>query len=236
VAPATNIFEFEVTQPELEVSLDPKMCLMTGWLVDASGRGLKGVGIRFYPRLTAPDAKIAGLPFPSNPTLLGSKAIVGEAYYKTDKDGLIKPLLPRGGVFDVLINGLETPGNQILEGVVIPDAASARLEDVLWPYVVNTVYAPTTAALLVDETVEVIVTAEGSNGYPIEGANVGCLLDFSIDDDTVASLEVGEGVLTLQGLQAGSTTVQVARKAGTVAPRLPDAPALLVTPLTVTVT
>lgn len=234
--PATNIFEFSVTQPQLDVSIDPKMCLLTGYLVDASGRGLKGVGIRFLPRMAAPDAKIAGLPFPSDPTLLGSRAIISEAYYKTDADGLVKPLLPRGGVFDVLINGLETPGNQILEGVMIPDADSARLEDILWPYVTGVTYDPTSLSLLVDETAEVAVTADGSNGYALEGEDVGCLLDFTIDDDTVASLDVAEGVLIVEGLQAGSTTIQVARKAGTVAPRIPAAPALLVTPLTVTVT
>lgn len=236
VAPATNIFEFEVTQPELEVSLDPKMCLMTGWLVDASGRGLKGVGIRFIPRLTAPDVKIAGLPFPSNPTLLESKAIISESYYKTDAAGCVQPLLPRGGVFDALINGLETPGNQILEGVLIPDSPSARLEDVLWPYVTGVTYDPTSLAILVDEEAEVTVTATASNGYALAGSDIDCFLDFTIDDDTVASLDAGAGVLTIGGLLAGSTDIQVARKAGTVAPRLPSAPALNVTPLTVTVT
>lgn len=236
VAPATNIFEFEVTQPELEVSLDPKMCLLTGWLVDAAGRGLKGVGIRFFPRLSAPDVKIAGLPFPSDPTLLGSRAIISEALYKTDVTGCVKPMLPRGGIFDVLINGLETPGNQILEGVLIPDAPSARLEDVLWPYVTAVTYDPTSLALLVDEEAEVTVTAAASNGYALSGSDVNCFLDFTIDDDTVASLDEGDGVLTIGGLLAGATAVQVARKAGTVVPRLPAAPALNVTPLTVTVT
>jgi hypothetical protein len=237
VPPLTNNFEIHLDQPELDVSLDPKMCLLTGYLVDASGRGLKNVGIRFLPRLSEPELKMGGLPFPSDPTLLGNRAIVSEAHYVTDVNGKVQPLLPRGGIFDVLINGLETPGNQILEMVQIPDATSARLEDVLWPYVVGASYTPASVAITVDEEVDVEVSAQTSNGYLLEAANLGAFLEFSITDDTVAELTVLEGgALRLRGLQAGSTDIQVARVAGSLAPRLPAAPSLIVSPLIVTVT
>ena len=237
VSPLTNNFDIHLSQPTLEVSLDPKMCLLTGYLVDAAGRGLKGVGIRFHPRLSAPEVKMGGLPFPSDPTLLASKAIISEALFVTDVNGKVQPLLPRGGVFDVLINGLETPGNQILEMVRIPDASSARLEDVLWPYVTSVTYDPTSLSLAVDEEADVTVYVQASNGCPLEGENFGAFLEFTIDDDTVAEMTVLEGgALRLRGLQAGSTDIQVARVEGSLAPRLPAAPSLIVTPLTVTVT
>jgi len=237
VAPLTNNFEIHLSQAQLDESVDPNMCLLTGYLVDASGRGLKGVGIRFLPRLSEPECKMGGLPFPSDPTLLGSKSIISEAYYVTaDVSGKVQPLLPRGGVFDVLINGLETPGNQILETVLIPDASSAKLEDVLWPYVTGVTYSPPSVAISVDEEVDVEVAAQASNGYPLEGADYGAFLEFSITDDTVAELTVLEGgALRLRGLQAGSTDIQVSRVAGSLAPRLPAAPSLIVTPLTVAV-
>ena len=237
VSPLTNNFDIHLSQPELEASLDPKMCLLTGYLVDASGRGLKNVGIRFLPRLSEPECKMGGLPFPSDPTLVGDKAIISEAHFVTDVNGKVQPLLPRGGVFDVLINGLETPGNQILEQVLIPDASSAKLEDVLWPYVVGVTYSPTSVSIAVDEEVDVEVSSQTSNGYQLEAASLGAFLEFSITDDTVAELTVLEGgALRLRGLQAGSTDIQVARVEGSLAPRLPAAPSLVVTPLTVAVT
>lgn len=236
VAPLTNDFDIHLAQPELDVSLDPKMCLLTGYLVDASGRGLKDVGIRFLLRLSDPECKMGGLPFPSDPTLLGNKSIISETYYVTAANGLVQPLLPRGGVFDVLINGLETPGNQILEQVLIPDAASAKLEDVLWPYVAGVTYDPTSVSISVDEEVDVEVGTSVSNGYQLDGTDYGAFLEFSITDDTVAEMTVLEGgALRLRGLSAGSTDIQVSRVAGSLAPRLPAAPSLVVTPLTVTV-
>lgn len=237
VSPLTNNFDIVLSQAQLDESVDPNMCLLTGYLVDASGRGLKGAGIRFLPRLSEPEYKMGGLPFPSDPTLLGSKSIISEAYYVvTDVNGKVQPLLPRGGVFDVLINGLETPGNQILETVLIPDASSAKLEDVLWPYVTGVTYSPASVAIAVDEEVDVEVAAQASNGYPLDGADYGAFLEFSITDDTVAELTVLEGgALRLRGLQAGSADIQVSRVAGSLAPRLPAAPSLIVTPLTVTV-
>jgi hypothetical protein len=236
VAPQTNDFDIHLSQLDLDASLDPKMCLLTGYLVDAAGRGLKNVGIRFLPRLTEPECKMGGLPFPSDPTLLGNKAIISEAHYVTDTNGKVQPLLPRGGIFDVLINGLETPGNQILEMVLIPDAASAKLEDVLWPYVVGVTYLPTSVSIAVDEEVDVEVSSQTSNGYQLEADSLSAFLEFSITDDAVAELTVLEGgVLRVRGLQAGSTDIQVARVEGSLAPRLPAAPSLIVTPLTVTV-
>jgi hypothetical protein len=235
VPPLTNTFDFTFRQPQLDESQDPKMCMLTGYFVDASGRGLKGVGIRFRPRLSEPECKLGGLPFPSTPTLLSGKAIIAESHFVTDSNGRVQLELPRGGLFDVLVNGLETPGNQILELVTVPDAPVACLEDILWPYVTGVTYAPTSVSLLVDEEVDVEVSVEASNGYSMDGGDYGAFLEFSLSDDTVAEMTVVDGTIKLRGLQAGSTSVQVARVDGSLAPRLPSANPLNVTPLTVTV-
>ena len=82
-----------------------------------------------------------------------------------------------------------------------------------------------------------IVAIYGSNEYPIEyQESIIQAVEFTSDDEGVAMvLVIGDGTLSIVGLATGTTHIQVARIAGTWAPRRPNIPALIVTPLEVVV-
>ena len=110
------------------------------------------------------------------------------------------------------------------------------VQDVLFPYVTVVTYATDTINVLVGETVNVAITAASSNLQNLEGA-LGCLLDFLVVDEAIASLELtAEGELAITGVAVGATTLTVDRKPGTVAPRRPQLADIEVLPAVPTIT
>jgi hypothetical protein len=185
---------------------------------------------------------VSGFDTYGDPNIIRNMIVSEGASFWTDQDGYIEVLLPRASIYNVRIIGLELPGSkggaEQLEHVYVPDAAGAKLEEVLFPYVASVAYDPAAISIDIDEIIEVELTVLGSNQQPVEGGlAIGGLLEFTIADPDIATVRVlSEGSkLEVRGLVAGNTTIEVTRIAGTWAPRVPPISALVVTPATVEV-
>lgn len=239
VGPATNIFDFTTSEDELPASTNPNMCLMTGTLVDQALRPMAKTNLRFIPLLCDPDAKVSGFPFPSDPAIVQQQMLLREAVFETASDGSVQVLLPRKAIYDVHIHGFELPGIPTIAQVQIPDSTSARLEDVLFPYVATLTWGTDTLGVALEDTEELTLAVTGSNDQVIAAQEaLEALLEFSVDDDSIALVKLNaDGNLLVTGLAVGVTTLSVARISGTYAPRVPAVPGLITAPsATVTIT
>ena len=239
VSPNTNIFDFEATQNTVPVTADPDMCLMSGFFSDTALRPMKDLELTFHPREGYPKNVVSGFPFSGEPTIIRNRIVGSPARFRTDKTGYVEVLLPREGIFDVHIAGLEASDLTLLAAIRVPDLAGINIHDVLFPYITQVDYSTGTIDIAVDGTLDIDATLTSSNLQPeLEGKGVlVTLLDFTTADETIAIVEITvDGKLRITGIAAGSTTLDVVRKEGTLAPRRPAVSALIVTPPTITVT
>jgi hypothetical protein len=236
VAPATNVFDFEGHALDTPESSDAQMCLLYGYLVNTALEPLRNTVVEFQPRLGFPET-VFGMYYTGSPSLVRDRMIMTGVTVETDDDGYVEVSLPRGGLFDVHIHGAEHPV-EITFPIIIPDAAGYQLEDVVFPYVQEVVYDTDPIQLAVDETKEVAITATASSGVELSSTeDLNNFLEFTVDDPTVASvLLIEDKKIQVTGLAAGATNISVARKSGTVAPRLPEVADIIVTPPAVEVT
>jgi hypothetical protein len=236
VAPNTNEFEFVGHVQTLPESTNPDMCRVTGTLYNVSRQPTKGLAIRALPILTNPDARVAGFPYPSNPTIVNRGVLAVEAKHEA-VNGAFDFLLPRGGCFDMHVYGMETP-DVVVERVNVPDAPAVALEDILFPYVQTVSYATDPINVAAGDSVEVEVEVRGSDGKRLSSPeDLQGLVEFTISDEDVAEVEVtGENTLTVTGILVGTATIEVARRDNTTAPQRPDLPDIVVTPATINVT
>ena len=237
VPPATNIFDVVVHQPTLPESTDPDMCLVSGYMVDASLRPFINKNVRFWPRKGFPDyMHIPGMYYPSDPSVVRDRIIVKEVIIPTNSQGYLTVSLPRDSWFDIHIPGAEDP-RLIITSIYIPDLAGFRLEELLFPYVTTVDYSETDVSVGIDESVLVDVTGSLSNtrdlSIPDDLVN---LLTFTPEDEAIANVVLdSEGKLKITGLAAGTTTIAVARIPGTAAPRRPVLVDIIAPTLTVQV-
>lgn len=233
----TNIFEFTGHAETVPESDDPDMCLMTGHFTDASLHPLSNLILTFTPRDEYPPAMISGVPFTSEPTLVRNRIIAAEIRVRTDPSGYISVALPRNGVFDVRVHGLDQIIPEfMINSVVVPDRAGAEIKDVLFPYITSVVYSTGSVSLAVGETEDVEVTLTTSNQQTVAGkAQLDAFLVFATDE-TVATVEVSaEGKLTIKGIATGTTSVTVTRAPGTYPSSRPELADIVATPIGITV-
>jgi len=236
VAPATNTFDFVVEEPAgIPVTADPDMCRVSGYFSDSSKRPLKNLSLIFHPREGYPDVVVGGAPFSGEPSVISGKVVASDRRVNADKNGYVEFDLPRMSVFDVYIQGMDAPDHTLLAVVYIPDTDGVEIQDVLFPYVTSVTYGSSAINLLVGETVSVSLQVVSSDLRDFTDL-AGGLLDFSVDDDTIASFSIVEGELAVTGLAVGATTLSVERKPGTAAPRRPSLADLLVLPAAPTIT
>lgn len=227
----TNIFDFTANLATIPQSLDADMCLLSGYLVDASLRPLRSAQLRFQPHEEYPSLTLSGLPYLSNPTLVRDRIIAAEVTAATDENGYVEVSLPREATFDFSIHGLENPGSEPLSQVYIPDVAGVEIKDVLFPYIQTVTYDAPDVSLLVGESAEVDVSAGTSNQQPFDPLCLAQYIEFTSGDDGVATVELTEeGKLKVTGVAVGATTVGAARVEGTYAPRRPAIADIVVDP------
>jgi len=234
----TNVFDFVVHHLLLPETSDPQMCRLSGSFVDAALRPIKDLEITFYPREGFPSVRLSGLHFLGEPSAVRDMVLGREVTVKTDKNGYIEVDLPRFGVFDISVQGLQIHGLWTLSEVYIPDLAGIDLMELLFPYVSNIVYSPTSVAVAAGgNTVQVDVTPTASNFQLIGNNNLGAFIEWVSEDTAIAQVawDGSLGKLLITGMAAGTTTVNASRRIGTVAPRRPPVPDIVVTPLTVVV-
>jgi len=234
--PNTNTFDFTGQLTDLPVSSTPNMCRVSGYLTDASLRDLKSAVIEFAMIPIFPSNVVSGLHFINNPTVVNGNIIAKPTKVTTDADGYLEVDLVQGALYEVFIHGWQHPDG-IAERVYVPEAAGAKIEDVLFPYVASTTFDASSVSVLAGESATIGVYATGSNGQVIVDLDdMNGLLEFTSTDEAVATVAVNEGSLTITGVAAGSAVLAVGRREETNAARLPDIPAIVVPTVTITVT
>lgn len=232
----TNTFDVQAHVVTLPESTNPRMCRVSGTLMDGSLRPVQGIPLRFLHREQYPDAVAGGFPFPGNPSTVDSSVLVKEAYALSGRDGRVELDLPRGAIMDAVVGGLETPGPTPMSSVYVPDRPAVSLADLMFPYVASVSYQPTSLSLSVGESGSVAVTGLMSDGRVRTGdiALVSKLLSFSCEGLTLVPSSDGT-LRVMAGVVFGTYTVKAERAVGTVAPRVPSVPVLSVPDLIVTV-
>ena len=199
-------------------------CVVTGILYDLSGSPRKGVGIR-----------VRSL---DNPVAVGTQGIiVGESLrFLSDAVGQVQFALIQGGSYQV-----EVPNREVdfVRTVLVPEAASVDLADLLYPFVVSADWEDDDP---IDEEVGEYFTI-GVVGTLSSGAtsDVTSACTFEISDDTIIKYKeegmfkakaVGTATITISAL---SQSIALAEPDGDPVYRTGVEDALLPGPLIVTV-
>lgn len=184
--------------PDLPESTDPRLCLLSGHVVNA----LFQTGL--------PDEAHSGTRFRLMFTIESGERIFDQdlmaflsAYAAPDEDGYIQVALPRGT--DYVVSTTERQWH-----IHVPDRPAARLEDVLWPYPVSVSPDTLTLRYNIDPPLEVSPVLTWSDGYerPFNSSEFALGYDASIisayphsDDPSKIVVEwvhTGQSPLTLQ--------------------------------------
>jgi len=219
----TNIFNLVGTLIVLKASIDPEMCTLTGYFTDASMRPVPGLVLNFQPVAGFyEDMVTTSMATPGTPAIIRNRMVTRPSRVKTGPDGYTTLELPRGGIYEVLVEGFEHPLTGT-ERINVPDAASALLEDVLFPYVSTVVYSMDPATVAIGATVDITLTVTLSDTRILSTlAEAQQLLAFTSSDEAVATINLADDVLTITGIAAGSATIAVERIAKTFAAHEPS--------------
>ena len=186
---AYDIFGAAFSPPE---STDPDMCRVSGFFRTPTGAAAPNVNIAFVTQF--------------KPFLLGPSAILTERIeLRTDAKGYVELDLLRCGCFDVSVEGIEG----VFRSIQVPDAASANLPDLLFPYIKRIVFdppAPWTIAPGGHITVEVKVYRSDGNETDFIGEH----LTFYTADPNIAAIAVSQHAITIESPSntTGTTTLE----------------------------
>lgn len=239
VPPATNIFDFtaiDITAPPQ--TTNPEMCRLSGKLVDVSLRPIKGLELLFKPLISYPetDRRFRAQSY-GCPTVVQNLLLLKPVKVVSDSNGCIEVDLPRGGLYEVHVQGYEHPFD-ITEFIKVPDAAGYSIIEVLLPYVASVTFGTDPINLTVGASVEVGITALLSSGVnAADLVDILSVLVFTTSPVGIAEVTViNNSTISVLGVGVGAATIGVERIEALVAPRRPAAAALVVTPPVVNVT
>ncbi len=222
--PDTNVFDFVAEPfPEVPTSPDPDMCRLSGYFTDPSKRPLKNHSLIFHPREGYPSTyPMGGAPYSGEPSVVGGRIVASDRRVNADSDGYVSFDLPRGGVFDVYLQGMDAPDISLLAEIYVPDVAGIEIEKVLYPYLETATFGEAAIAVAAGDTVTVSISLLTSNLMPADRLDPACLLGLELDDESVASIEINDdGELEVTGLAAGVANLTVTRLEGTIPPYSP---------------
>jgi hypothetical protein len=189
----TNDFTVKGQTFSRPVATDPRLCRASGFFRRADGLPYSGLDVIFTPRF--------------KPAIVdGDSVMWGSINARTDEDGYLEIDLFRNGEYSVLVETLEDCPRE----VVVPDAPSENLVDLLFPVVAQVTFDPTSVSIAVGETAEVVPTVTGSDQRVLEGA-APADVEYTVDDETVASVSVQSDKIVITGLAAGTAQVDVSR-------------------------
>jgi hypothetical protein len=241
----TNTFEFQGHIRTLPESSDSRMCLVSGYLRNASLKPIRSARMRFLTQPKQPVSRTGGYPFPGDPAVLDRDILTGDEVVATsDKNGYIEALLPRDVILHVLLSNLDLPGwspENSPQQIHIPDAAAVGLEDVLFPYVLSIDFSPTSLSLVIGTFGEFDLVVKDNTGLLIETKDLlSKLLVFESSDPTKAIPAISGvsklGISSPGNATAGTAEITVSRAQFTHAIRRPTIPDIIYTPPTVTIT
>lgn len=212
----TNDFTVKGETFSRPVATDPRLCRASGFFRRADGQPYPNLDLIFSPRF--------------KPAIVdGDSVMWGQLNGRTDANGYFEIDLFRNGEYSVMVESLEDC--PIL--LVVPDASSENLVDLLFPVVSQVVFAPTSVSISVGEEVDVVPTVTASDQQVLEGT-ASADVKYTVSDEAVATVSVGNDKLIITGVASGSAQVDVERLDESVVV-IPDA-GVTYTPLSITVT
>lgn len=219
-----NYFDVQGQTFTRPVASDPRLCRCSGFFVDHSGRPLRDMDIHFVALCLNEDQP------PLTPTIVDGNAVMSDKIIaRTDEDGYLQIDLFRGGHYSALVQSFEHSRRTIL----VPDAASVNLIDVLFPVVSEITFDPDPAGIAVNSFVDITLTVKSSDGQTLDPLSRDVV--FASSDPSVATIQLLDtGKLRIFGVESGSTTI-TAERSDTSIISVPEQP-VTYSPLDVTVT
>ncbi len=173
------------------VATDPDLCRVSGYLRNAHNQPLAGYAFIL---------RYCYLPM----GIVTSTLVLQERLtIKADRNGYVEFDLIRGAKVTLELPNLLP---WIYQEVTIPDASSANLIDIIFPYLVSVEFAePAAEDVQVGKYLTVYVNGTLSNGETIEKIN-NTALTIDIGDDSILGKSEGSSYI---GLSVGSTTLTI---------------------------
>lgn len=199
---AVNTFDVTATLLTPPLANDPRLCRCSGFFRDLNG------GPKMFLDMTI-RAEFEPL------VLEGSAVISGGLLARTNDAGWLQVDLIRGAMYRFTIESLGCE-----RVVMVPDAPSANLPDMLFPVVDRILDIDATVNVDVGAELELVPTVVASSGVPLVGT-ASDDVTWKITDTNVASLSVRSDKLVITGVAAGSTTLTATRTDKSVI-RIPD--------------
>lgn len=202
-APLSNIFDITLTQADLPVATDARMCRVSGYFADFTGAAIKNCTFMLS------EQKVRHVVYRSEQKYASLGVIPTSVTKSTDKNGYVVFDLIRDSEYSLFMQGYENYPRVIKT----PDAASANLADVIFPYVSAIEYYDA-GVLITPTTAPAITVASGASKAltykvilksGVVGAN--SEVTFKTSDATKATISSGDGTLTVTGVAAGTPTV-----------------------------
>lgn len=190
----TNDFTVKGETFSRPVSTDARLCRASGFFRRADGQPYPNLDVIFTPRF--------------KPAIVdGDSVMWGSIHTRTDEEGYLEIDLFKGGEYSVLIETLE----DCRRDVVVPDASSENLVELLFPVVEQVVFSPATVSLVVGATADITPTVTGSDQRVLEGA-AGGDVEYTVADTDIASVSVQSDNIVITAIKAGSTQLDVSRR------------------------
>jgi len=189
----TNYFQVQGQTFTRPASVDPRMCLASGFFRDVAGRPLASLSIRFKNI--------------SDPLIVDGEAVVGgNQWGQTDEDGYFEVELFRGAELRAQVEGFGDDSRVIC----VPDLSSCNLVNLLFPAVGSVTYGTNPVTVAAGSTVEVDITVLDTAGFELDPTQYDT--SFLSDEAEVATAQVnGDGKLVVTGVAAGSCTIEASR-------------------------
>jgi hypothetical protein len=191
---SANNFAVPAVMFVMPQAINPNLCRVSGYVKGPNGQPRKGIDIHFIPLF--------------NPLLVGDDTVLGERVaVRTDATGFVSVDLYRNGRYEATVESHEN----IQRAVVVPDRASVNMGDLLFPVVASVVYSEDPLEVDAGEALDVTVVVTASNYQVLTGPAADDVC-YSVDDPSVASVEVLSDRIIIHGIATGTTTLQAARR------------------------
>jgi len=190
----TNDFEVQGQTFSRPVATDPRLCRASGFFRRADGSAYPHLDLIFKPLF--------------RPAIVDGDSVMWTSINtRTDEDGYLEIDLYRGGEYSVVVESLEDDPRS----VVVPDASSVSLIDLLFPVVAQVVFDPTSLAMSEGDSEEVTPTVTASDLQELTGTAPDDV-EYTSSDEDVATVSVRDDVIIVTAVGAGSAQIDVARK------------------------
>lgn len=201
VVPAPEVNQFDVSGEVFQtpVSINPRLCVASGYFLRGDGSPAPHVDIHFIAKF--------------NPVLLEDDVVLTERVtVKTDKRGYAELELIRYGKYDVTVEGFEDYQRLIC----VPNQPNVNLPDLLFPRVESVSFVPPPPySLAVGEEVVIVPVVATSDKNVLEGTAMEDV-QWSSSDTNILAVLPSTYTLTLRGIAPGTAELRCCRQDGSV--------------------